>query len=152
MPKTKFQSVVFTVMMVFCMVFCMTVYTVSLNMGGLSYSTLHIAIMEMWVEYGVVFLLIFFIISPTALKLAHKHMAPGSCNPLLTTVSIQSFTVMMIVPVITLFATFLHGGFTADWFTQWITTFAKCFPAAYCLQIFYIGPLVRCVFRNIFRD
>lgn len=36
MPKTKFQSFIFTLMMVFCMVYCMTVYTVSLNSGGLS--------------------------------------------------------------------------------------------------------------------
>lgn len=36
MPKTKFQSLIFTLMMVFCMVYCMTVYAVSLNSGGLS--------------------------------------------------------------------------------------------------------------------
>lgn len=34
MPKTKFQSLIFT--LIFCMVYCMTVYTVSLNSGGLS--------------------------------------------------------------------------------------------------------------------
>lgn len=26
MPKTKFQSIIFTALMVFCMVYCMTVY------------------------------------------------------------------------------------------------------------------------------
>ena len=33
MPKTKFQSVIFTALMAFCMVYCMTVYTIALNYG-----------------------------------------------------------------------------------------------------------------------
>lgn len=36
MPKTKLQSLVFTLMMVFCMVYLMTVYTISDKSGGLS--------------------------------------------------------------------------------------------------------------------
>lgn len=39
MPKTKFQSLIFTVIMVFLMVLCMTVYTLSLSGGGLDYNT-----------------------------------------------------------------------------------------------------------------
>ncbi len=46
MPKTRFQSVIFTLMTAFCMVYLMTVYTVSLKMGGLSYGTFSIAIRE----------------------------------------------------------------------------------------------------------
>ncbi len=57
MPKTKFQSIIFTLMMVFCMVYCMTCYTVSIGMGGLSNKVFAIAIKEMWVEYIVVFLI-----------------------------------------------------------------------------------------------
>lgn len=46
MPKTKFQSIIFTLMMVFCMVFCMTAYTIALKMGGLSYTVFALAIKE----------------------------------------------------------------------------------------------------------
>ena len=151
MPKTKFQSVVFTLLMVFCMVYSMTVYTVALGSGGLSYMTFAVAIKEMWIEYVIVFVLIFFIISPLAVKLGPKYVSPAKNSPLLLTVTIQSLTVMMIVPAITLIATFIHNGFTAAWFTQWITTWAKCFPAALCLQVFYIGPLVRLIFRTVFK-
>ena len=59
MPKTKFQSVVFTAIMVFCMVYCMTVYTISLELGALSRQVFALAIREKWVEYVVVFALIF---------------------------------------------------------------------------------------------
>ena len=150
MPKNKFQSVIFTLMMVFCMVFCMTVYTVALGAGGLTYSVFLIAIKEMWIEYVIVFVLIFFLISPAAVKLGHRFVDQKTDSPLLVIVSIQCFTVMMIVPAITLIVTFIHNGFTAAWFTQWITTAAKCFPAALFLQLFYIGPLVRTIFRAIF--
>ena len=66
MPKTKVQSIVFTALMVFCMVYCMTVYTVSMKLGSLSYAVLAMALKEMWVEYLIVFLLIFFIIAKLA--------------------------------------------------------------------------------------
>ena len=36
MPKTKLQEVVFTILMVFVMVYAMICYNISLNMGGMS--------------------------------------------------------------------------------------------------------------------
>ena len=136
MPKTKFQSIVFTASMVFCMVFCMTVYTISMKFGGLSYKVFALAIQEMWVEYGVVYVL--------------RIITPGIDKTIFMILAVQSFTVSLIVPSITLFATFYHNGFTEDWFPQWIQLAAQCFPAALCLQVFFVGPFVRFVFRTIF--
>ena len=150
MPKTKFQSIIFTPMMVFCMVYSMTVYTVSLNAGALTYSVFGIAIREMWVEYIVVFCLVFFAVTRTALHLA-KRINDGS-NPTFMMLSIQFFTVCLVVPAITLFATFFHNGFTSEWLVQWITLAVKCFPMALCLQVALIGPFVRFCFRTIFRS
>lgn len=152
MPKTKFQSVVFTLLMVFCMVFCMTVYTIARKLGGLSYSVFALAIREMWTEYVVVFLLIFFVITGTAQKLAFRIVTPGKDKPIFIILSIQCFTVCLIVPAITLFATFFHNGFTENWFTQWIELAFYCFPVALCLQVFFVGPFVRLIFRHIFKQ
>ena len=152
MPKTKFQSVVFTAMMVFCMVFCMTTYTIALKFGELSYQVFALAIKEMWVEYVIVFLLIFFAITKLAQKLAFRIVTPEIDNPIFIILAIQCFTVCLIVPSITLFATFYHNGFTSGWFPQWIQLAACCFPAALCLQVFLIGPLVRLLFRTIFQS
>lgn len=152
MPKTKFQSVIFTLIMVFCMVYCMTVYTVAYNAGGLSYTVFLAAIKEMWIEYVIVFILIFFVISPTALKLSGKLIDRTKNSPIISIVATQSLTVMMIVPAITLIVTFIHGGFTAAWFTSWITTAVLCFPMAFFLQVFYVGPFVRFIFRRIFAN
>ena len=151
MPKTKFQGIVFTAMMVFCMVYCMTVYTIAMKFGGLSYQVFSLAIKEMWVEYVVVYLLIFFVITNLAKKLAFRIVTPGEDKPIFVILSIQCFTVCLIVPCITLFASFYHNGFSAAWFPQWIQLAAFCFPVALCLQIFFVGPFVRLLFRTIFK-
>ena len=36
MPKNKFQEVIFTIIMVFFMVYAMICYNIALNMGGMS--------------------------------------------------------------------------------------------------------------------
>ena len=152
MPKTKFQSIIFTALMVFCMVYCMTVYTISLKFGGLSYQVFALAIQEMWLEYVVVFCLIFFLITENAKKLALRVIDPAHTQPIFMVLAIQCFTVCQIVPVITLFATLVHNGLTANWFCQWIQLAVTCFPMALCAQVFFIGPLVRLIFRTIFKN
>lgn len=149
MPRTKFQSVIFTLMMVFCMVYSMTVYTISVNSGSLTCSVFGAAIREMWAEYAVVFCLVFFAVTHAALYLA-KRIDDGS-HPTFMMLSIPFFTVCLVVPSITLFAVFFHNGFTPDWFVQWVTLAVRCFPMALCLQIAFIGPFVRLCFRTIFR-
>lgn len=36
MPKTKFQEIIFTIMMVFMMVYFMICYNIALNVGGMT--------------------------------------------------------------------------------------------------------------------
>ena len=148
MPKTKKQQLFFTVLMVFCMVFCMTVYTKALGAGTLNGQIFSDSIQEMWIEYIIVFLLIFFVITKFSIKSASQLINPKKDNPLFFTLCVQSITVMCIVPSITLIATFLHNGVTSEWFFLWIKTAVLCFPMAYFLQIFWVGPFVRFIFRN----
>ena len=55
MPRTKFQGTIFTLMMVFAMVLVMTIYNISMETGGLQYSTFRLAIVEMWPVYVFAF-------------------------------------------------------------------------------------------------
>lgn len=151
MPETKFQSVVFTLMMVFCMVFCMTCYTVALGMGELNYSVFSTAIKEMWLEFALVFLLVYFAVTKLARTLALRIADPEKDRPTAVILVVSSLTVCMVVPSITLLATFIHHGFTGAWLTQWLQTAVLCFPAAYFLQIFFVGPFVRLIFRTLFK-
>lgn len=150
MPKTKLQGFIFTAIMVFLMVLCMTVYTLSLSGGGLSYNTFLTAIKEMWLEYVIVFLLEFFVITNLARKLAFRIVDPRKDNSFLMILAVQSFTVLLTVPMITLIACAIHGGLTADILTRWLTLAVQCFPMAFFFQIFIAGPLVRFIFRKIF--
>lgn len=64
---------------------------------------------------------------------------------------VQGLTVSMVVQAVTLFASLLHGGVNPGFFPRWIQLAGQCFPAALILQVFYIGPLVRWLFRLLFR-
>ncbi|MGI6205297.1 MAG: DUF2798 domain-containing protein [Anaerovoracaceae bacterium] len=150
MPKTKFQRIIFTLMMVFFMVYSMTVYTISLSSGQLTGEVFIAAFKEMWTEYLIVFALIFFLITNMSIKLAGK-VADSETNRFKYMIAIQSFTVLLIVPLITFCVSLLKDGISANLLTQWITTAAICYPAAYFLQIFIVGPLVRFLFRMMFR-
>ena len=152
MPKTKLQGVIFTALMGFCMVYCMTVYTIALKFGGLTAQIFPLALREMWLEYLVVFCLIFFVITNTAKKLAFRILPPGSTPPVFQMLAIQCFTVCQIVPVITGFATLVHNGITPGWFCQWIQLAVLCFPMALCLQLFFVGPFVRLIFRLLSKN
>lgn len=152
MPKTRFQSIIFTALMVFCMVYCMTVYNITLKLGGLNNLVFVLALKEMWLEYVVVFCLIFFVITNTAKMLAFRVIDPAKSQPIFLVLAIQCFTVCQIVPAITLFATVVHNGISAEWFSQWIQLAVTCFPMALCIQVFFVGPFVRLVFRRIFSN
>ena len=151
MPKNKFQGVVFSIIMAFCMVYLMTAYNIVLNSGALTLQTFALTIKEMWLEYVVVFIVINLFVTKLAMYLTFRILTPDVDKPIFITLGIQSFTVCIMVPLMTLFATLAHGGVN-DWFVNWITTAFKSFPVAFFMQIFFIGPFVRFIFRRIFPD
>ena len=62
MPKTKFQNVIFTLMMSFLMVYAMICYNISLNIGGMSNQVFLMAFGEMRIMWPVAFILEFFLV------------------------------------------------------------------------------------------
>ena len=91
MPKTKLESVVFTALMVFCMVFSMTCYTGVLRAGGVTYGLFAQSIREMWIEFAFVFLLVFFGVSRIAPRIALKLLHPRELPQILFTLVVQQF-------------------------------------------------------------
>ena len=150
MPKTKFQGVIFTLIMAFFMVYCMTVYVTAISTDSFTYSTFGYAIKHMWIEYVIVFILINFIITKQAQKMTFKIFKPGKDAPIFIGLGVQAFTVMYTVPTITLISLFIHNGFTSNWLIDWIELIVCCFPMALCLQVFLVGPIVRKIFHTIF--
>lgn len=150
MPKTKFEEIIFTLIMVFPMVYIMTVYNIAIATGGLQYETFVQAILAMWPIYLIAFIAEKLIVGNLAKKLAFRIVSPTD-KPIFIILAISSFTVCIMAPLMSLAATILHNGLTIEVPILWLTALIKNFPMALFLQIFYIGPLVRLVFRTIFK-
>ena len=124
MPKNKFQEVIFTIIMVFFMVYAMICYNISLNIGGMSNEVFLSAFHELIIMGPIAFILDFFIVS----KLA------------------------FMCPLMSLAATILFKNAGSQFIAVWIQTTAMNFPAAFFWQLIYAGPIVRFIFRHIFRE
>ena len=72
MPKTKFQEVIFTIMMVFVMVYAMICYNIALNIGGMSNKVFLSAFHELVIMGPIAFVLDFFFVGTIAKKKALK--------------------------------------------------------------------------------
>ena len=66
MPKTKFQEVIFTIMMVFVMVYAMICYNIALNIGGMSNEVFLSAFHELVIMGPIAFVLDFFFVGTIA--------------------------------------------------------------------------------------
>lgn len=148
MPKNKFQDVVFTVIMALIMIYGMVVYNVALNTGNVSGETFLLALCELPIMVPIAFVLEFFIVGKAAKMLAFTVMKPTD-RPQLITYVISICICCIMCPVMSLIAVFL---FKEPGFGIWVKTFAMNFPMAVCWQLFYCGPLVRLIFRTLFRE
>jgi hypothetical protein len=148
MPKTKFQDVIYTAIMAIIMVYGMIVYNVALNTGGVSGTTFLLALHELPIMAPIAFILEFFLVGKIAQKLAFTVMRPTD-RPQFITYAISICICCIMCPTMSLIATLL---FKTPSFGTWVQTWAMNFPMAICYQLFYCGPLVRLIFRAIFRE
>lgn len=148
MPKTKFQNVIFTVIMACIMVYGMIVYNVAMNTGEFTGSTFAMALHEMPIMVPIAALLEFFVVEKLATRLAFSFMKPTD-RPQFITYAISLMIVCIMCPVMSLIATLL---FKEPSFAVWIKTWALNMPMALIWQLLYCGPLSRLIFRTIFRS
>ena len=149
MPKTKFQEVIFTIMMVFVMVYAMICYNIALNIGGMSNEVFLSAFHELVIMGPIAFVLDFFFVGTIAKKKALKIVNPEKENPFHLVLAISFISVAFMCPLMSLAATLLFKE--TKTFGTWIETWARNFPMAICYQMFYCGPFVRLIFRLLFR-
>ncbi|MBE5990397.1 MAG: DUF2798 domain-containing protein [Paenibacillaceae bacterium] len=148
MPKNKFQDVIFTAIMAVAMVYGMIVYNVALNMRGITAGTFTAALHELPVMAPIAFILEYFVVGKIAKKLAFKVIRPDD-RPQFITYAISICICCIMCPVMSLIATIL---FKEPGIGTWLQTWAMNFPMAILYQMFYCGPVVRLVFRLIFRE
>ncbi len=151
MPKTKFQEVIFTILMVFVMVYAMICYNISLNIGGMANHVFLDAFHELVIMGPVAFILDFFLYGSLSKRLAFRIVNPAEDKPIMIILAISSITVCLMCPSMSLVATLLFKNPGKEVIAIWLQTTALNFPMAFFWQIFFAGPLVRKIFGAIFK-
>jgi hypothetical protein len=153
MPKTKFQDFIYTIIMVIVMVYAMICYNVAINTGGMSNQVFVMALGELPILGVIAFVLEFFFIGNLAKKVAFKLINPKEEKPIIVTLMISGIIVCFMCPIMSFFGTILFNfNDLGNVFPKWLQTWTLNFPMALCLQIFYAGPLVRFIFRKLFKQ
>ncbi len=152
MPKSLGQEILFTILMVFVMVYAMVCYNIALAMGGLSNSVFLLAFHELPIMMPIAFLLDLIIVGPIAKKITFSKFNPEQTNPVFIILSISISSVWLMCPLMSLAATILFkGGFQKEMVSIWLQTTALNYPMAAFWQLLVAGPLVRRLFGLMFR-
>ena len=150
MPQTKFQDLTFTCIMVLIFVYVMTFYNAGLE-NGVTFATFGYALTHMWVEVIGAFIAQRYIAAPIVKRLVRRIFTPGEDKPIFIILSTAGFTASVMAPMMTLYVSIYHMGLGPELLGHWLTKLVQNFPFALCAQVFYVGPLVRLIFRTIFK-
>lgn len=150
MPKTKFESVVFTAVTAWTMVYIMTLYNKVLDSGSFTNDTFRIALQAMWGEYVLSFLCAFFISSRVSKVFAFRIVQPGD-RPIAVIFAIQVFTVVSQVALMSILGVFERFGVTNQFIPNYIYNYCLNFLMALPAQLLISGPIARALFRLLFR-
>lgn len=165
MPKTKFQSIIFGILMSVTMAYGMEVFNVAHKMGfstmpgGFSNMTNDVffhALVEASYMWLFVFLFSNLWGNRIGRALAMRLIRPGQDNPFFITLMISCCTVLIMCPTMSLVAAILFniilGGAPVNQLPAiWVGTVLKNFPMALIWNLFAAGPLTRVLFRTLFR-
>lgn len=151
MPKTKFQNVIFTILMAFVMVYGMICYNIALNLGGMSNQVFLLAFHELIIMLPVAFILEFFIVDKLAHILALRIVTPGVDKPVFIVLAISAMIVCIMCPAMSFVATLLFKDAGSEIPAVWLQTTVLNFPMAFFWQMCYAGPFVRLIFRTLFK-
>ncbi len=150
MPKTKLESILFTAITAWMMVYVMTLYNTVFAIGSFNNTVFLIAFKNMWIEYIIIALLAYFVSGHLAQICAFRIVQPGD-RPIFIIFAIQIFTVIWQVAFASILGVYHGYGFTVNFIPHYLMTYCKNFIMALPLQLTIVGPLARLIFRTLFR-
>lgn len=152
MPQTKFQKYFFMSLTVLLSVTAFTTYNVAIFKGGMSGEAFLLALREIPVEFLLAFLLEATVVYRAAEKIAFSLVDPRKDAPVFVMLAITCASVWIMCPAMSFLATVLYNGLNGEFLSNWLQKVVFNFPFAFFIQIFLVGPVVRLVFRTVFRD
>lgn len=150
MPKTKTESIIFTAITAWIMVYIMTLYNTALATKSFTNATFLAALKGMWIEFIIIFLCAYFISSHVAKYFAFRIVTPED-RPIMIIMTIQVFTVVSQVALASILGVYHGYGFTEQFIPNYLTAYCKNFIMALPVQLFIAGPIARLIFRKLFR-
>ncbi|WP_099466794.1 DUF2798 domain-containing protein [Konateibacter massiliensis] len=153
MPQNKRESVIYTVMMCFFMVLCMSIYNVSLNMNGLSAESIREGWLGLPLAYVFAICCDWFIVSKYAKGFAFGYLLKPDSSPKRKVITVSCCMVLPMVFIMSLYGAFdlcRKTGLWSDLFFIWMTNIPKNLIMALPLQLLIAGPVVRIAFRRVF--
>lgn len=151
MPQTKFQKFIFSLLMSYLMAYGMELANVARKLGGMSNAVFLPALVEASYMGAIVFLVSNLYGNRLGRAIAFRCVTPGRDASFLVTLMISSCTVMLMCPSMSLIATILFIGVDGQLLANWFATVYHNFAMALLWQLFFAGPVVRLLFRTLFR-
>ncbi|MFA9376551.1 MAG: DUF2798 domain-containing protein [Lachnotalea sp.] len=155
MPQNKRESLIYTVMMCFIMVIWMSIYNVSLYMGGLSLES----VKEGWIGFPIAYVFAmccdWFIVSGFAKKLAFGRLLKPDSSVIRKVITVSSCMAIPMVIIMSMYGAIEVCIRTGAWnhlLLFWITNIPKNLIMALPLQLIIAGPIVRVLFRKAFPE
>jgi len=152
MPKSLFQEIIFTIIMVFFMVYALICYNMTLAIGDFTNAVMLNAFKELVIMGPIAMLLDMLVAGPLAKKFTFRIFNPAETKPIFIILSISVFSVIFMCPMMSLVATILFKGglLQSEIVSIWIKTTILNFPMAFFWQLCFAGPVVRRIFTFIF--
>ena len=151
MPKTLKESIVFTIICAWIMVYFMTLYNIVIAEGNFTNSTFLIALKSMWIDYVIIGLFSFLVASRIAPKLAFRIARPDD-RPIVIIFCVQIFMIIQMVAFASIIGVYHTYGFTRNFIPDYLTTYCRNFIMAFPVQMVIAGPVTRFLFRRIFKQ
>lgn len=150
MPKATIESIIFTAITAWIMVYIMTLYNTVLATSSFSNYTFLIALKGMWIEFIIIFLCAYFISSKVAKHFAFK-VVNGKDRQIVIIIMIQIFTVVSQVALASILGVYHGYGFTSNFIPDYLITYCKNFIMAFPVQLFIAGPIARKLFGLMYK-
>ncbi|MCI2049377.1 MAG: hypothetical protein LKJ76_06600 [Lachnospiraceae bacterium] len=165
MPETKFQKVIFGLLMSYSMAIGMEVYNTAIKMNfqsvaggfsGMDYSVFTGALSEATYMGLIVFLVSSLFGNRLGARIGAKHADPSRDNPYYCRLMRQAGTVAVMCPSMSFAATILFsvikgGAALSAVPVIWVGTLMKNFPMAVLWNMFAAAPFTHFLFSALFR-
>lgn len=167
MIESKLEGRIFALITVLITVPCFVFYCLSIDAGGILNVDWKFALCLIPIEFVLAYLSEILFVSPLVMKTVFKNVNPKENSPIIVEAAIICTTVCIMCPWMSFLATILYKGIfpglifhevgfgLSNFFVCFIPNFLQTvvlnFPFALLGQLFLIQPIVRKIFKFIFK-